>query len=149
MKAFFERRALLSEHGQMTVELCVFLPVAIVVALIAVNAATFFGNCAEFDREARNAVRIHATSPAENQGSGETVQLVKNTLDETFSDENLECEVSVSSDYRGFDTYEMTLSFSPTLFGIPFRGEVFGVTLPALKHHSRLTVSPYKPGASL
>ena len=44
-------------------ELVAVLPVAIVVAAITVNALVFFGDCAAFDRIARNAVRVYATSP--------------------------------------------------------------------------------------
>ena len=45
------------DRGQMTVELLVVLPVVLIVAVVAVNALTFFGDCAAFDRVARNAVR--------------------------------------------------------------------------------------------
>lgn len=138
--------AVANERGQMTVELCLFLPVAIVIAVIVMNAVTFFGSCAEFDRVARNAVRVHATSPSYSQGSGERAQLVQGALDAAFTAENLSCDVCVSSDFQGFDTYEMTLDFQPTLFGMGLRDNVLGVPLPPLTHTSRLTVCPYKPG---
>lgn len=138
---------MLDERGQMTVELCVVLPVAIVIAVMAVNALAFFGECAEFDRLARNAVRAQASSPSYEEGSSESAALVEESLDSVFSDANLSCEVSVSSDYRGFDTYEMALSYSPTLFGMGLRSSVFGVAIPPLRHTATLTVYPYKPGA--
>lgn len=141
-----ERLLARDERGQMTVELCLFLPVAIVVAVIAVNAMTFFGECAEFDRISRNAVRTHAASPGYDEDSTEVSALVGAALDEAFSAENLSCEVSVSSDYQGLSTYEMTLSYQPTLFGMGLKSEVLGVAMPSLKHTSRLTVQPYKPG---
>ena len=45
-----KRRRLDDDGGQATVELAVVLPVVIIVAVIAVNALTFFGACAAFDR---------------------------------------------------------------------------------------------------
>ena len=55
------------ENGQMTVELAVALPVLLAVAAIAVNALLFFSECAAFDVASRDAVRIHAASPAYGQ----------------------------------------------------------------------------------
>lgn len=146
MKAIMGKSDGSSERGQMTVELCIFLPVAIAIAVIVVNAATFFADCAEFDRVSRNAVRVHATSPTYGQGSDAVAQLVRGELDQAFSRDNLELDVSVASNYAGCDTYTMTLGFHPTLFGMGLRSEVLGVPLPMLRHESRMTVSPYKPG---
>lgn len=140
------RGCLRDERGQMTVELCMLIPVAIIIAVIVVNAATFIGCCAEFDRISRNAVRIHATSPTYGQAAGDSSAFVLSDLNAAFADANLECDVSVTSDYMGFATYEMTLGYHPTLFGMGLRSEVLGVSLPPLKHTSRLTVYPYKPG---
>lgn len=143
----FSRRHLYDgERGQMTVELCMFLPIAIIIAVIVVNAAAFFGDCAKFDRVARNAVRVHAASPTYGQVGSGSSSMVREALETEFSADNLSCEVTVSSDHLGFDTYEMTLAYKPTLFGMGLRTEVLGVPLPSLQHTSRLTVCPYKPG---
>lgn len=135
-----------NESGQMTVELCMFLPVAIVVALIAVNATLFFGDCARFDRVGKNAVRVHATSPTYGQDKAQTQSIIESELQSSFEASNEFCEVSVSSNAFGFDTYEMTLHFRPTLFGMGLRDEFFGVSVPPLKHTTSLTIAPYKPG---
>ena len=45
-------------RGHMTIELVVVLPVVLALAVVAVNALQFFGDCAAFDREARNAIRV-------------------------------------------------------------------------------------------
>ncbi len=140
------RDKLLERSGQMTVELCVVLPVVIAIAVIAVNALSFFGYCAEFDRVARNAVRTYATAPAYGASTDSAVSQVETALEEAFDATNLECEVQASRDHRGFESYEMTLRYRPTLFGLGLRSEVFGVPMPALSHESRLTVCPYKPG---
>ena len=65
------------DRGQMTVELLVVLPVVLIVAVVAVNALTFFGDCAAFDRVARNAVRLCAASPAYGQDAGRGAEEVR------------------------------------------------------------------------
>lgn len=57
------RKAWANQAGQMTVELAVAFPVVVAVAVIAMNALLFLSECAAFDRVARDAVRVHATSP--------------------------------------------------------------------------------------
>lgn len=135
-----------SESGQMTVELAVAFPVLLIVAVMAVNALTFFSDCAVFDRVAREAVRVHATSPAYRQGSGQTSALVEQEIRAALNADNL--DVSVSHGAAGFDfeRYTATLSFSPTLFGMGLRSEVFGVALPRLVHTAEYTVDTYKAG---
>lgn len=138
--------ALRDTKGQTTVELCMFLPVAIVIALIAVNATLFFGDCAKFDRVGKNAVRVFAASPTYGQDKPATQAMIKSELENSFTADNESCEVNVSSNYFGFDTYEMTLNFRPTLFGMGLRDEFFGVAVMPLKHTTYFTVAPYKPG---
>ena len=134
------------ETGQMTVELCVFLPIAIIIATIVMNAMIFFGDCAEFDRLARNAIRVHAASPSYHQTRGDSVDLIRDQIESAFEGRAGDCDVSVSSDFRGFDTYKASITFDPTLFGMRLRNEIFGVRLPKLSHTTSLTVSAYKPG---
>ena len=148
MKALVDRRHL-GDHGQMTIELCVILPVAIVVAAMVVNATAFFGYCAEFDRVARNAIRVVAASPDAGQGKGEAAARIKEKISSCINAPNLVCEVSATSNGKGLDTYEAELKYWPTLFGMGIRSSVFGVSLPPLVHKSCLTVDPYSPGKLL
>ena len=134
------------ERGQMTVELCVVFPVAIAIAVIVTNALAFFGCCAEFDRVGRNAVRAFAAVPAHGQESAGSAADVKAALEGALAADNLEFDVAVTKDYRGYEEYAMTVRYHPTLFGLGLKREVFGVEMPALEHESRMTVSPYKPG---
>ena len=134
------------DRGQMTVELCVVFPVIVVIAVIATNAMLFFGDCAEFDRVGRNAVRAFASVPAHGADSESAQAQVQAALEEALGAENLDVSVSSSKDYRGYAEYVMTLQFHPTLFGMGLKQEVFGVRLPALSHEARLVVNPYKPG---
>lgn len=134
------------ERGQMTVELAVVFPVLVVVAVIAVNALLFFSECAQFDRIARDAVRIHATSPAYGQGLEQSSALITETIRQTLDRPYLDAHVSVEGAAGGCARFTATLEFSPTLFGLGMRTSVLGVALPHLEHAVSLTVHPYKPG---
>lgn len=138
--------ARLDERGQMTVEFMVTLPVLLIIAVIAVNALLFFSECAAFDRIAKEAVRIHATSPSYGQTTEQSLASIESLLGESFEKEYLTCEVSVAGEAIGYKTYTATLRFSPTLFGRGLRSEILGVSLPTLNHSTGLTVDPYKPG---
>lgn len=140
------QEAVRTDRGQMTVELAVAFPALMIVAVIAVNALTFFADCAVFDRVAHEAVRVHATSPAYRQGSGQTVVLVAQEIRSVVDAPNVDVSVAVNPSGAGFEKYTATLSYSPTLFGAGMRSEVFGVQLPRLVHKSELVVDSYKPG---
>ncbi len=134
------------DGGQMTVELALVLPAAIIVAVIAVNAMTFFSQCAEFDRVGRNAVRVYATSPAYEQGLDQSVALVKGATAESLGIDEGDLEVRASRIEGGYATFELELQYRPTLFGMGLRDEVFGIALPTLSHTTSITVDTYKPG---
>lgn len=140
------RRLLRGERGQMTVELVAVLPVAIIVTVVAVNALTFFSECAAFDRLSRNAVRICATSPAYGQTVADSVGMVQAMLDEGLAADNLSAEVAAEQDALGHARFTMKLFFRPTLFGLGLRDSVLGVSLPALEHTETIVVDCYKPG---
>ncbi len=143
------RRRLSPESGQMMVELATMMPVLIIVAVMAVNAVTFFSECAAFDRVARNAIRIQATSPAYGQDAGESASLVRQTIDDAMrvsEKDYLDLDVSVSGRAGGKSAFRATLSFSPTLFGMGLKPSIFGVDLPKIEHATELVVEPYRPG---
>ena len=130
----------------MTVQLAVAMPVLVIVAVIAVNALTFFAECAVFDRVAHEAVRVHAAAPAYGQSLGQSCALVEQDIRAALGAENL--DVSVTYGSTGFDCeqFTATLEFHPTLFGLGLRTEVFGVAMPALSHTTSYVVDVYKPG---
>lgn len=145
-----QRRTLLrQEAGQGTVEFAVVFPVLIIVAVIAVNALLFFSECALFDRVSREAVRVHATSPAYGQGLEQSCALVEGTLSAACSHSNVSTRVSVEGVQGGHAAFTATLEFAPTLFGLGLKSEVFGIALPKLTHHARFVVDSYKPGVLL
>ena len=135
--------------GQMTVELAVAMPVLIIVAVVAVNAMTFLGDCAAFDRIAHDAVRIHAAAPAYGQGAEQSAALVQQEITAAMGRDNLEVSVTHAGTGADFDEYRATLSYAPTLFGMGLRSEVFGVSMPKLVHETAYVVDTYKPGVIL
>ena len=137
------------DAGQATVELAVVLPVAIAIAVIAVNALSFLGTCAAFDRMARQAICAYASAPDAGQGPAEVAALVEGELEEALDAPNLTIEVTVQGTAASFQRYGARLSFAPTLFGLGLKDEVFGVSLPRLVHEVDLTVDAYRPGVLL
>ena len=136
----------MDSRGQMTIELAAALPVLLVVALLAVNALTFFGQCAVFDRAAHQAVRVHAAAPAYCQGVSTTCALVEADIRQALGDVNVDVSVACSAAGRDLERYTATLSFSPTLFGYGLRSQAFGVQMPHLVHTIDYVVDSYKPG---
>lgn len=127
-------------------ELAVLLPVLLVVGLIVTNATLFLSECAAFDRLAPQAVRVHAASPGYGQDPAAGKAAVLAQLEEAFPEDNLSVSVAVEEVAGGLLSYEATLRFSPTLFGMGLRSEVFGVQLPQLVHTTACVVDRYKPG---
>ena len=130
----------------MTVEMAVAFPALIIVAVIAVNAFSFFHDCAVFDRVAREAVRVYATAPAYGQDIGQSAALVQQDIRSQLDADNLDVSVSTGSAGMDFDAYTATLEYSPTLFGLGLRSSVFGVSLPRLSHSATYVVDRYRPG---
>ncbi len=116
-----------AEEGQSTVEFALMIPAMLIAAVVGYNALMFFGNCAVFDRAFKDAVRVYASADASAVGS-ETAAQVKSAVESQL---DAACTVAVTSGStsRGFTRYEAVLTFVPSLFGRPMRGEVFGVTL--------------------
>ncbi len=132
--------------GQVTVELAVVLPAVIIVAVIVVNAMTFFAACAEFDRVGRNAVRLCAASSSHDVDLAQAAAGVESAVEDSMFLDGDEVEVSAYQGDSGFVRFELVLRFRPGLFGMGLRDEVLGVQLPALTHTVELTVDRYKPG---
>lgn len=132
--------------GQMTVEFVVMFPVALAIALIATNALLFLSDCASFDRVARNAIRVCATSPAYGEGVANCQASVQECLDREFDRDYLDCSVAVRSVSGGLMRYDARLVFHPNIFGMGLRSEFLGVSVPAASHSCHLVVDPYEPG---
>ena len=138
-----------AESGQMTIEFVVALPVMLVVAVVAVNACTFFGICAGFDNDFRDAVRIRATSPAYGQDLAQSSTLIEEDLARACRAANVRARVEARAVSQGHTTFTGTVKYEPTLFGLGLRSEVLGVSMPALLHREEITIDCYKPGVLL
>ena len=134
------------DRGQMTVELMAVIPVAIVIAVIAVNALVFFGECASFDRVARNAIRVYATSPSYGVHAPQSQASIASAVQAEVADEFTSVQVSYEGMGGGLTRYTVMLDYAPNLFGMGVRESVLGVQLPHLKHSTSLVVDAYKAG---
>jgi len=134
------------QSGQMTVELVAVLPVALLVAAIAVNALVFFGDCASFDRVARNAVRVYAASPTYGVQAPQCASSIVAAVKDEFSGEFEEVSAAFEGMGGGLVRYTVTLDYAPNLFGMGVRDSLFDVRLPHLRHSTSLVVDAYKPG---
>jgi hypothetical protein len=136
-------------RGQMTVELCVMLPVAMLIALIAINAMDFLVTCASFDRQAKSIVRLVASSPANSVNDVSLAATVETRLQEKFTASNIAIEVHVQGSGTEYRTFTAKINYSPTLFGMDFREKFFGVKLGTLTHETQLTLEVYRVGSSI
>ena len=134
------------EKGQATVELAVMLPVAIVVAIVVVNALTFFGTCASFDRVSRQTVCAWAAAPAAGEDAGDVAARLADELEERFAESHTAVSVRAEAASAGLVRFTARIEYFPTLFGLGLRRGVFGVALPPLVHEVDLAVDAYKPG---
>lgn len=133
----------------MTVELCIVFPVAIVIAVIAVNALLFFGQCASFDRAARNAVRVIAASPPTKEAPADLAARIEAMVEAELRLDagTVECVALTAED--GVDRFRITHSFAPTLFGMGLRTQIWGVPVPKLSHATELALDRYAPDAQV
>lgn len=135
----------LDDRGQATVSLVVALPVVLAIVLIACNAMAFVSECARFDRIARSAVRICATSPSYGSDLGECASDAEAIIAGQMDSSNIDCSVSVSQQGALVEC-TAAMDYFPTLFGSDMRAEVFGVSITPLSHEISLVVDPYDPG---
>lgn len=126
----------------MTVELCILFPVIIVVALIAVNAMCFLGECACLDRTARNAVVAMTSSPSLDKSPDTLAARVEMMVEEEWEGEDVACEYWEES---GVGRFKVTGWFEPTLFGRGLQPSIFGVSLPRMQHSTVLAIDMYSP----
>ena len=158
------QRRFRGDAGQMAVELAVLIPVVVVVAAIALNALSFMGLCARFDRVAAEAVRAEGTSPGYGCYSRASCEsAVEAAIEESLGD--VPCAtVEVSSTEIGAVTghdrdgvgllysfipthrrYSCTLSYTPWFLG----SGVFGVAFGPVTHTCEYVVDPFEPQAWL
>lgn len=122
------------------------MPVAIAVALVTVNALTFFGHCAAFDRVARQAICTYGAAPCAGQSPNEACAQIRKAIERAFDGKEVKVEVRSQGELTGLTRFTATLHCTPTLFGVALRDKVFGVATPTLSHQTDLVVDAYRPG---
>ena len=85
------------ESGQMSVEVAVIVPVAIVAALTIANIMAFLGCCAAFDRAGLDAVIAHGISPSGHQSELSATTAIRSSIEEALGS-NPAVSVDVSAD---------------------------------------------------
>ena len=135
-----------SNKGQMVVELAVVFPILIIVACVMVNALGFATECARFDRVSRNIVRTEATTPAIDENNSSALARVVQTLEGHFAYDNELTTAKIISERGSNVTIECELRWSPTLFGVSFKDEVFGMKMFELSHRNTLVIDPTRAG---
>lgn len=135
-----------NKSGQAVVELAIMLPIILIIAVIAVNALTFFSECSSFDRTFKQIVSCTGTSPAYGMSTDNTVANVKQQLYEKFDKEFLDFDVDAQGKVGGLTEFCGSIKMHPTLFGLGLKSDILGVPLPSLNHEQKITIEEYKPG---
>lgn len=143
--------------GQMSVELAVVMPVALVVALAVFNLCRFLELCAAFDRSSYDAVVSLGVSPAGESGTASSVEQIQSCIKHEVGDADV-CDVEVSAASYGVDGGSASFSLVPQftrydcrLVYHPWPGSLVigGVSIgsPFALHHERsLAVDRFRPG---
>lgn len=143
---FYFVQKIKDQSGQAVVELAVMFPVILIIALIAVNALTFFSECSLFDRSFKQIVSCTGTSPAYGKTFDNLIAQVKERLSDKLDKDFLDFDIFIEAKSGGFIEYNGILIMHPTLFGIGLKEEIFGVPLPCLSHQQKIVIEEYKPG---
>ena len=137
------------KSGQMSIELCVTLPVVLIFMVIAIDGMMYISACASFDHIANQAILAFGCTQDRNEfDQQEAVDDIKQAIEEQ-GDTHIK-QVSVKAESCGLlgdlVKYTCQLSYSPW----PLNTEgisIFGVHLStSLKHERTLVVRPFVPG---
>ena len=157
MRRGWERCRSSEMRGQMSVELAVMVPVALVVALVALNLVGYVEACAAFDQAALEAIVAHGVAPSGEQSEVAAVGEVERALEELLGRED-RCEVEVRAEAASASGGTGTFAISPlmTRYVCTLRYRTWprfvrlpGVTFEApveLTHERELVVDRYRPG---
>ena len=152
-------------RGQMTVELAVVFPVALIVVYIMINIMMYLGACARFDALAAESIRTMAASPgSDSYDIGLRAGRAQSVLAANFrANDNVKVQVSgadisiggiaesMESDLQSAiafsllpkqERYTCTLIYHP--WGFP--NGIFGVQLFEVRHQVEFVIDPYRPG---
>ena len=144
------------ERGQMTVELAVMVPVAIVVGLIIWNLLTFVELCAQFDRVSHAAIVTQAVSPAGADPRASSILAVRESIERAMPPGSCEVEVRAEAVSRlgGATTFDIgpaltrvtcTLRYRPRPSAFSIAGVSFSPPFE-LVHERSLVVDRFRSG---
>lgn len=155
MSAGAVRGSILSDEGQMAVELAVLIPVVLVVALTVYNLGRFVQLCAAFDQVSLDAIVSQGVSPPGEQTTLSATESIRSVVEDALPGDDFEIRVSASGGAEGGGTtfslsalqtrYTCTLEYRPwphsfVIAGVPFEA-------PVKLHHERsLVVDRFKSG---
>ena len=71
---------------------------------------------------------------------------VKDELERAVGAQNVVVSVRVEDTEFGLDRFTARMEYSPTLFGLGLRREIFGIALPPMTREVSMVVDAYKPG---
>lgn len=138
-------RSLTRETGQMVVELCVVMPVVLMVAVVIIDGLVFAAAASKFDHLSSQAILAEATSPGGTEFDPDLMGAnVQSLLAEEMEDSHVNIEVAVSGSGHACE-FKCTMSFVPWPLGTS--GTVMSMSVPALlEHGSVFCVRPYVIG---
>lgn len=133
----------------MAVELCVTMPIVLMIAVVILDSLTFAAACARFDHLAPQTVVAVAGAPSGTSfDSDDCASQIQQQLSSELDSEHLQVEVSVSQDGALCEFTCKTLA-APWPF-YAGNGSLFDLKIPSLmKHEASLSVRPYSIGALL
>lgn len=132
------------ESGQMVVELCVVMPVVLMVAVAIIDGLVFTAAASKFEHLSSQAVLAAAAAPAGTQfDSVQVAGEVQELLAQEMGDSRVDVEVGASQSGK-------VCEFACKMFMRPWplgSASVFGMLIPtALEHECRFDVRPYVIG---
>lgn len=134
------------DAGQATIELAVMFPIVMIIAVIMINALTFFCECSKFDRVFKETVVSIGASPAYGESSANTKSILEDAIAKDFTKDFLESQVTYEDINGGYVSFTGVLKMYPTLFGLGLKRDIFGLALPPLEHQQKISIDVYKPG---
>lgn len=150
-KIYLKNKAnnLFNNYGQMSVELCVTLPVILIFLVIAIDGMVFINACSKFDHVANQAILAFACSQDGNEfDEEEALNDVKKAMEEASGKQHASVEVEAQKCGIMGDLVKYTCQLN--YFPWPLSANqvsIFGVNLSAsLKHKRVFVVRAFAPG---
>ena len=143
------KRYISDTSGQMSVELCVTLPIILIFMVIAIDAMMYIGACSSFDHIANQAILAFGCSQDGNEfDQQEAVDDIKQAIEEQSDSQIKRVEVKAESCGILGDLVKYTCQLNYAPWPLNVEGiSVFGIHLStSLNHERSFVVRSYAPG---